>query len=375
MIKILMSSTTPIQRDGISGVMINLTKHINKKNYHIDFISINDIEESLKSQIMELGCEITVIPRTMKHPIRYILKYAKVCKSYDIVHVHGNSATMVLEMIAASIAGVKIRIAHSHNTYCLAKKIDKICRPLFQKLVNVRLSCGEEAGKWLFGDRKFFVINNGVNASKYAYNELDRIIIRNNMSWNNKIVLGNVANFLEAKNHKFLIEVFKSLLELDEKYRLVLIGSGELLSDIQKLVSSYQINDLVSFTGSISNVESYLSAMDYIVMPSVNEGLPLTLIEEQSNGLICFVSNQITNEVDVSGNVKFLGLEKSADEWAKYIDCVVREKYDRHFSSFNAQSAIRLNGYDILESVKKLEEIYSNAGKNIIRNRKVMEIK
>lgn len=359
LIKIMMSSTTPVQRDGVTGVMLNLLRNIDKSKFHIDFIVINEPEEGICNQIKNEGGEIIYIPRKITHPIQYILRYSKACKSYDIVHVHGNSATMVLEMIAAALAGVKVRIAHSHNTYCVSKIIDKIFRPLFYCLCNTRVACGEEAGKWLFRNKDFFIINNGINSEKYLFRENEREIIREEFAWDNNIIVGNVANFLAAKNHDFLIEVFIELQKIDSRYRLLLLGTGNLMNTIREKVEKNHVNEFVYFVGSVSEVEKYLSAMDLIVMPSRNEGFPLTLIEEQCNGLRCFVSDRITKEVDLSGNIEFLSLDKSAEEWAQNIHSIVKKAYDRQQTSYSAKSAIKSKGYDILQSVKLLEKIYS----------------
>lgn len=356
----MMSSTTPVQRDGVTGVMLNLLRNIDKSKFHIDFIVINEPEEGICNQIKTEGGKIIYIPRKITRPIQYILMYSKACKGYDIVHVHGNSATMVLEMIAAALAGVKVRIAHSHNTYCVSKIIDKIFRPLFYCLCNTRVACGEEAGEWLFGERSFSIINNGINSEKYLFRENEREIIREEFAFdNNNIIVGNVANFLAAKNHDFLIEVFIELHKIDSRYRLLLLGTGNLMNTIREKVEESHINELVYFVGSVSAVEKYLSAMDLIVMPSLNEGFPLTLIEEQCNGLRCFVSDRITKEVDLSGNIEFLSLDKSAEEWAQNIHSIVKRVYDRQQTSCSAQSAIKSKGYDILQSVKLLENIYS----------------
>lgn len=356
----MMSSTTPVQRDGVTGVMLNLLRNIDKSKFHIDFIVINEPEEGICNQIKNEGGEIIYIPRKITHPIQYILMYSKACKGYDIVHVHGNSATMVLEMIAAALAGVKVRIAHSHNTYCVSKIIDKIFRPLFYCLCNTRIACGEEAGVWLFGERSFSIINNGINSEKYLFRENEREIVRGEFSLDdNNIVVGNVANFLAAKNHDFLIEVFIELLKMDSRYRLLLLGAGELMNTIREKVEKSNISKLVYFVGSVSGVERYLSAMDLIVMPSLNEGFPLTLIEEQCNGLRCFVSDRITKEVDLSGNIEFLSLDKSAEEWAQIIHGNVKKASDRQQTSYRAQSAIKSKGYDMIQSIKLLEKIYS----------------
>ncbi len=355
MIKVLMSSTTPVIKDGITGVMLNLYQNVDCEKVHIDFVTINEPSSDIASKIVTKGSKYYYIPREMKHPFRYIKKYAQVCKNYDIVHVHGNSATMVLELLAAKMAGVKVRIAHSHNTYCVVKHIDKLCRPLFYYLCNVRVACGREAGEWLFRNRKFEILDNGIITNKYKYDTTSRNLIRQKLGWENCYVIGHIGNFLEAKNHSFLINLFKKV-SVDESMRLMLLGDGELSIKIKSMVEKYKLNDKVFFAGSVENVPDYLNAMDIFVMPSINEGFPLTLIEAQSNGLKCLASDCITKDVNLTGNVKFITLADMND-WVQ----AIQESFsssNRKEASDDAVQKIIKQGYDISISASKLEQIY-----------------
>lgn len=358
MIKVLMSSTTPVIKDGITGVMLNLYQNVDCEKVHIDFVTINEPSRDIASKMLAKGSKYYYIPREMKHPVRYIKKYAQVCKNYDIVHVHGNSATMVLELLAAKMAGVKVRIAHSHNTYCRYKIIDKVLRFPFYLLCNERLACGVKAGKWLFNDRKFEVINNGIDAKKFEFDNVVRNKIRTIMRWNNKKVIVHVGNFLEAKNHVFIIEIFKEIYKNNKNFRLLLLGNGELKSEVENIVKKYKLDDVVCFAGSVTNVSDYLNASDIVLMPSINEGLPLTLIEEQANGLKCIVSQNITTEVNITGNVSFLSLNDSVRTWSEYVIRCCNEYYDREAESVRCVNVIIQKGYDITCSTRKLEDIY-----------------
>lgn len=358
MIKVIMSSTTPVMRDGITNVMLNLYKNIDKTTYHIDFITINEPEEAIKNQIIFNGSKCNVVPRSIKHPLRYVIEYAKVCRGYDIVHVHGNSATMCLEMLAAKIAGVKVRIAHSHNTYCTAQTIDRIFRIPFRILCNCRMACGVEAGQWLFGKAPFLIINNGIDSENYQFSSANRERMRALMGIENEIVIGNVANFLPAKNHEFIIKVFSELLKINNDCRLLLVGSGndEQIAKLDDAADRYNVKDKILFTGRVSNVKDYLDVIDVVFMPSINEGYPLTLIEEQANGLSCVVSNNITKNVNLTGNVSFISLSENPSIWVNNImECVCKHRDNR---SHIAIKKIKEANYDIKNSVKLLEQEY-----------------
>ena len=362
MVNVLMSSTTPMIKDGITQVMLNLYQNVNYEKVHIDFVTINEPSNDIILKMIDRGSSYYYIPREIKHPARFIKKYAQICKNYDIVHVHGNSATMVLELFAATLAGVKVRIAHSHNTYCIVKNIDKLCRPLFYHLCNVRLACGREAGEWLFKNRKFDILNNGIITSKYKFDSTSRCKIRKELGWEDCFVLGHIGNFLAAKNHVFLINYFK-VVSQNESMRLVLLGDGDLFENIKSMVEEIGLRDKVFFAGSVDNVSDYLSAMDIFVMPSTNEGFPLTLIEAQANGLKCMVSDCITKSVNLTGNVQFIPLT-DMNFWVH----ALQENFSLCNRKKTSDSAIRKivnKGYDISISAKKLEQIYFESYQNL----------
>lgn len=358
MIKVLFVCTVPTDKSGIPNVIFNLLSKIDTRKYEIGYVSINEPPEFFKKKLQKINAKLYVIPRKLSNPFSYIKNLSKVAREYNIIHVHGNSATMVLEMIAAKMGGVKTRIAHSHNTTCSMKTIDRLARPLFYSLCNGHLACGIEAGKWLFGNREFTVINNGIDVDKFRFDESVRNAVRASFGVKDEFVIGHIGNFVEQKNHSFLIDLFHKFLEVQPHSKLLLLGNGPLMSSIKSKVNDSGINDNVIFMGSVDKPEKYMSVMDVIVMPSLFEGLPLTLIEEQANGLSILASDTITQESNITGLVTFKSLNDSPEEWAFVLNEILSRNINRNITSENSISKIKEKGYDILESSTKLYNYY-----------------
>ena len=265
----------------------------------------------------------------------------------------------MLELNAAKAAGCVVRIVHAHNTTCKHVVVHKILAPVFHFLCTHGLACGEAAGKFMFGRHPFIVVNNGVDTQKFAFHQEHRDSIRKKHNWDECKVISHVGYFSEVKNHQWIIEVFYNLTLKDKAYRLVLIGEGELRSSITEQSRKYGILDKITFTGNINNVNEYLSAADLVLMPSLFEGLPLTLIEQQANGLRCVVSDTITKEVDKTGNVTFLPLSASAEEW---VNTIVQIKMvgteERKDMSLQAIHSITACNYSIKGEAEKLKKYY-----------------
>lgn len=359
--KILIVNTVPVAHNGITGVIFNYLESFPlDSNDQIGLVCINNPNSTFKTRLKKIGVDFHVTYRNIRNPIGYIRKIKSIAKGYDIIHVHGNSATMILEMVAAKLAGVPLRIAHSHNTSCSLKIVDFVCRPLFYLLCNARVACGEAAGKWLFKNKPFKVLNNGIFTSNFTYNEENRRIIRKKLNIGNTCLLfGNIGNFVESKNHHFLIDVFASIKKRQSEAKLLLLGSGDGMSSVKDHICKLDLQEDVIVEGSVDNPQVYLSAMDFIIMPSLFEGLPLTLVEEQANGLNCLVSDVITKEVDMTGNLFFYPLKEGIEKWANTALNLAYLRQDRLKKSLVAIKKIKECGFDIHKNAVDLKVFYS----------------
>ena len=95
-------------------------------------------------------------------------------------------------------------------------------------------------------------------------------------------------------------------------------------------------------------------------VPSLHEGLPLTLIEEQANGLPCIVSDVITREADKTGLLEFQSLQTTASAWADRICKIVLSEAERGEQSVQAIESIRQCGFDICGQADRLKEFYKS---------------
>jgi glycosyltransferase involved in cell wall biosynthesis len=168
-------------------------------------------------------------------------------------------------------------------------------------------------------------------------------------------LIGHVGNFVYQKNHDYLIDVFVELLKINSESKLVLVGDGQLKADITKKIFSLGIEDNVIILGKVDNVQKYIQAMDVFVLPSRFEGLPLALIEAQASGVPCFISDNITEEVNISGFVEFISLEKEVFEWGKIIDNYDYSAIEREKAYLSVIAA----GYDIRSNSKIICDLYT----------------
>lgn len=356
-VKALMINTVPMLYNGITAVMLNYGENIDRSELQLDFAAGESIDASILNRIHAMGSNLYEIPNRNRRPLSYVFSLAKLIhkNGYQIVHAHGNSCTLALEMVAARLGGAKVRCAHSHNTCSLKPYAHRLLRPIFDRSYTHGFACGEAAGRWLFRDKAFTVLSNGVNTEFYRFNEEYRHIFREKLNISNRIAIGNVANFTHPKNHSFLIDVFEKVVQRNSEYVLVLVGDGEDRAEIEEKVRLKHLEDNVIFTGVTRDIPQILSAMDFMVLPSLFEGLPNVLIEWQSSGLPSLISENVTEECKLSDLVHFLPLDE--DVWVNAIMNMTGET-NRPLSSENAIASIVAAGYDIKSSAAKLKELY-----------------
>lgn len=358
MIKILMI-LGGLGKEGITNSVLTYLENLDMTDLDMTLGIAGKAESKALERAKKTGIKIVFLPGRNTKPIPYFgaLKKLVQKEGYDIVHVHGNSATLALDMLALKAGGVKIRIAHSHNTSCSHIYLDKLFRPLFYRTYTHGAACGIEAGKWLFRNRPFVVIPNGKCISDFLFDDFKRNRYRKELNIDDKIVLGHVGMFNKQKNHKFLIEVFKELCKSSNNYVLCLFGSnGGTESEIKTLVKVYEIEDKVLFMGYKENVSDYLSAMDIMLLPSLYEGLPTVVIEWQIAGLPCLISDTITSECVIMNNVKKLNIRSGAIEWVNYIMHIELQNRNKEKDSIIIK--MQNSGYDIAFNAKKLKKMY-----------------
>ena len=355
--RVLTIETTVFGYDGITSVITNYFKYIDHEKVHMDFVTINPVSENFRKELSLHRSENFVLPYRNHNPLKYLLQLIRIIKkgNYQIVHAHGCSSTMAVEMFAAKLAGVKIRISHSHNTACNHVMVDKFLRPFFNMYCNVGFACGKEAGEWLFVDRDFSIISNGVDIEKYEYSEETRSAMRSKYGLKGHFVIGHVGRFSLQKNHEKLIDIFEVLSRLHKNVKLVLVGDGELRNQIESRVKEAGLD--VLFVGLSDEVDKWLQAMDIIVFPSLFEGLPLGLVEAQAAGLPCVLSNTISHDTKITDLVEFIDLDETPAKWAETI-IRYKDKFNRGLRVKEVKQQIRQAHFDIRINCEELRKKY-----------------
>lgn len=343
-----------MQSGGLENFIMNIYRHVDRKKIQFDFLVHYQEEKFFDKEIEKLGGKIFRFSlRNDNNILKYIKKLNAFYKNhpeYRVIHCHMSSIGFINFLIAKK-NGIKVRIAHSHNSKTdktLKGKVKRLLMLPYKYESTINYACSNKAGKYLFGKKSYEVIPNAIEIEAFKYNKDLRKEIRKQLNISDEtVLLGHIGRFNIQKNHAFLLKIFKEIQLINKNTKLILIGDGELKNQIYKMAQQYDLNKNIIYTGTISNTFEYYNAMDAFLLPSLFEGLPVVGIESQTNGLKCYFSSNITKEVSISENTFFLKLDNPKC-WAQKI---IENKFDR-------TTKINNEKYNIKKVAKNLQERY-----------------
>lgn len=338
---------------GAETFLMKVYRILPPEQYQFDFII--SVEGGCYTQEVQMrGGRIFQIPERTKDfwgAFSGILSVVKENR-YDVVLKLGENALAVADLIAAKLGGAKtlaLRSCNAPTGLSLASRcIHNSLKPLLNAVATVRIAPSQLAAEYMFGKKaNVTLLHNGVDLNVFQYDKDSRMRIRKEFSIENSLVVGHVGRLHKQKNHQYLLQVFCRIREKRPDARLLIVGIGELESEIRSRVKELGLEDAVIFTGQRFDIPQLLSAMDVFVFPSLHEGMPNTVIEAQATGLPCVIADTITPEADITGLVTYLPL-KDPSRWAQTALSVIDDSRRNTHSNFLAHK------YDIQSVAREL---------------------
>lgn len=350
---------------GVERLVYDYYRNMDHSKVQFDFV-ISDLYKKgiFEDYLTEQGCKIFKIVQKTGNQKKYLEQIEEIIKNgnYDVIHSHNGMYAFDVMQIAKKY-GIKKRIAHSHLAYVPTSTVQKL-KNIIRRHVSVAnatdlFACGRDAGVFMWGKRavesgKVHIMKNAVDTSKFAFSNEKRLEKRKELGVEDKFVIGIVGRLSEQKNYPFLWRVYKKVLEKRNDTALVVVGRGTEEKEIKSLAKKMGIYDKINFLGVRDDVPELLNAMDLFVLPSLYEGLPVVLVENQSNGLMSLASDKITDEMAVTDLVNFLPIEGTEEQWAEEI-CNYKPTIENR-KSYRQQ--IIDNGYDIKSASLEMQNFY-----------------
>lgn len=350
---------------GAETFIMNVYRKIDRQKIQFDFLVSVTEESYYDDEIHSLGGNIYYVPGRRQGVFKRKKALNRFFKSskgrYEAVHIHVSSLSDISALKVATKYNVPKRIIHAHNVQEGGSRLHKYLHEWHQIYIDDYVTnvfaCSEDAAKWICSNKRllsgnYSVINNAIDIADFKFNATVRQVKRKELQIDDKFVVGHIGRFADQKNHTFLIDIFKAVHDKNGNARLLLIGDGPLRGQIEAKVERLGLTNSVIFAGVRSDVNELLNAMDVFLFPSRYEGLGIVLVEAQTNGMPCIISDVIPKDVIITDLVTRLPLGESAGVWA---DAVLAQDSKERKNTFED---VKKAGFDIKKLSEELQTLY-----------------
>lgn len=369
MYKILVCGLTS-NLGGIEKVILNFYQAMDKERFALDFICLGnekigfhqEFESSANRKINYI-----FLPKPSDNPFVFRKQldifFNEHADEYDAIWVNLCQLSNIEYLKLAKKHGIKKRIIHSHNGSDDFKGIKKILHEINRKLIENYATdfwaCSDEASNWFYPPKarknvKF--IHNAIKVDEFKFDKSKRELLREELGINqDEIVIGHIGRISFQKNQEFILSVFTLLHERLANLRLVLIGGGA-DHELREFVEANGLRDKVIFLGLRNNIKDYYSLFDVFFFPSRYEGLPVTLLEAQANGLPILASDVISKQSKINKNLLFYSLDLPPENWSNKLEEIIKES--KRIAPKIIFDNFRQKGFEISSEARVVEELF-----------------
>lgn len=358
-----------IQTSGPGGaekLLLSLTQNSNDKYTHKVGLLKNGW---LCKKLQDRGVAVKIIPSGGSFDIKLIRGLVNLVKKEKIDLIHSHLLDMnFYSCLAAYFAKVPHISTEHGDVHHASKTIDLKTKAKAKAISRFsdRIVFVSEFTKESFrtiatvSDEKAVVIYNGIDPERYEIPVDIRIKKAEIGIKQDEFVIGNVGNLYPVKGQIYLIKAAKIVLKEFPKTKFLIIGRGELENHLKKEANALGIESHIKFLGFREDVKELLKIMDIYVLPSLSEGLPLSLIEAMASK-VPVVATGVGGIPEVIGDGinGFLITPADSDALASKIIHLLK---DRSFAdNFVAQSHKKIQKeFNLHTMLNKYSEIYSH---------------
>jgi len=279
---------------GLQRVVIDLAQGLRRLGHDAHICSLRGTGP-LAAEIGARGIPLWEMPWPEKGSDRFLfLKVRRLMRAqrYDVVHTH-NTQPFLDGGLAALLARVPVRI-HTDHARPFPDKLrymamERIMSFAYDKVVGVSAHTAGELRRYEgIALRKLAVVANGIDGEWYraGYESIDRARLRAEAGLGRfRTVFGLGARLEAQKGIAFLIEAMPAILARHPDAALALAGSGSLEGELREKARALGVAEHVRFLGPYPQLLRFYPLLDFLVLPSLWEGLPLCILEAMSLGL------------------------------------------------------------------------------------------
>ncbi len=286
--------TNHLNIGGITSYVLSLGRGLKQRG---DNVYIASSGGQLDSRFIQEGIHFIHIPIRTKSEIspKILFSFNKLRplireKNIDILHAN-TRVTSVLAAWLSRASGIPY-ILTCHGFFK-----PKLWRRIFPLWGKLTIAISAKVREHLIGDfhlrvEKIRLIYNGVDLEKIKiYPQEEKLRIRQEIGLRGSPCVGIVARLSDIKGHQYLIEAMSYVIRELPNAQLLIVGDGREKNNLQKKVIELGIQKNTVFIPSVEDTQTVLHAIEIFVMPSLQEGLGLSIMEAMAQGLAVIASD------------------------------------------------------------------------------------
>jgi len=294
-----------------------------------------------------------------------IINLKKIVKYVEPDIVHSHDAHSLTPSLILKYLGFKYKLVHTRRVDFHIKKGLMSRWKYNNKNIDSLVAISDAIRNILIGDgikRPVEKIYSGLDRNSVVkLSDNKKKDLKRNLGINDSdFVIGSVGNFVPHKDFETLIRAFRLLCDEKKNVKLLLVGEGKLLDDMQKLSEELNISGNVVFTGYVENVGELMNIMDLYAATSQEEGLNTSVIQAMMHGLpvVATKAGGLPEVINDGYNGYLCNVKDYKDAADKFIILLNDEEEIQRFS---------LNSLEISETfnAEHMREKYRNLYQNI----------
>lgn len=343
---------------GAEKLIVDIVPEQARKGNIVDVALLNGCNTPFKIKLANSNCcKIFDLSKGQIYNPILIFKLIPLMKGYDLIHAHLFPAqylvvfAKIFGRCQCSLVFTEHSTFNTRMKYWLLRIFDQFIYRYYSSIICITEEVKQVLKiKYKLPERKLNIINNGIDLEMaesssahhrvdFGFNQADILIIM-------------VAAFRESKDHNSLIN---ALALLPDKYKLILIGQGNTISQIKDLIARLKLQSRVSFLGVRTDIYKILKMCDIGVLSSKWEGFGIASIEYMACGLPTIVS-EVPGLSNVVGDAALKFEVGDSERLAKLIKLISENKYE--YDQLIRRGNEQAQRYSLVSMVEKQIDLY-----------------
>ncbi|MBN1155701.1 glycosyltransferase [candidate division KSB1 bacterium] len=371
----LMQVVNGLRVGGAELKLLELINELDREKFDISICSLEDIG-TLKDDFRNTGYPLYILPRTIKFDFSLISKLSRLMRQQkvDLVMTTLFYAD-VIGSLAARMAHVPVCVSWETRSHPKGSGVGQP-RHIYSyrtamKYVKKIVSVSDAVKKFLIEERnipesKITTIRYGIDIDKYR--KTDGSKKRSELGYeNDTFLIGVVARLSSQKGHTYLLDAIPDIIRDFPKARFIFIGDGPLRQELEEKSRHLELDEVVTFLGSRTDVPELLNSLDMFVLPSLYEGLPNVVLEAMaSQKAIVATAVDGTPEAIIHEQSGLLVQPREPEQLALAIKRIMGDRDLKNRLELGARSRAEKE-FSLKGQVKKFENLYEelmNGGTN-----------